>query len=131
MLPTSLEKPLRLQLVRVRRQHDKDLIRGGGYVALPYALARKYPNAAKSLPWQWVIPATRTYLDADTGELRRHHLHQTVVQRAVKEAIRAAEINKLAGCHTFRDSFRLTYSRKATTSERSRSSSATKTSARR
>ena len=105
MLPTSLEKPLRVQLVRVRRQHDTDLSRGGGYVALPYALARKYPNAAKSLPWQWVFPATRTYLDADTGELRRHHLHQTVVQRAVKEAIRVAEINKLAGCHTFRHSF--------------------------
>ena len=71
----------------------------------PCALARKYPDAAKSLPWQWVFPATRTYDDVDTGELRRHHLHQTVVQRAVKEAIRAAQINKLAGCHTFRHSF--------------------------
>jgi hypothetical protein len=101
MLPSRLEKSLRVQLNYVQRQHDKDLSRGGGYVALPYALVRKYPDAAKSLSWQWVFPATRTYDDADTGELRRHHLHQTVVQRAVKEAIRAAEINELAGCHTF------------------------------
>lgn len=105
MLPTRLEKSLRAQLNYVQRQHDKDLSRGGGYVALPYALARKYPHAATSLSWQWVFPATRTYDDRDTGELRRHHLHQTVVQRAVKEAIRAAEINKFAGCHTFRHSF--------------------------
>jgi len=105
MLPTRLEKSLRIQLKFVQRQHDRDLGRGGGYVALPDALARKHPDAATSLAWQWVFPATRTYDDPATGELRRHHLHQTVVQRAVKEAMRATRINKLAGCHTFRHSF--------------------------
>ena len=72
---------------------------------LPYALARKYPKAASSWPYQWVFPATRTYFDQATHQHRRHHLHQTVVQKAVREAIRAAGITKPAGPHSLRHSF--------------------------
>jgi integrase len=74
-------------------------------VELPYALARKYPNAASSWPYQWVFPATRTYIDQATRQRRRHHLHQTVVQKAVRDAVRAAGITKPAGCHSLRHSF--------------------------
>jgi hypothetical protein len=69
------------------------------------ALARKYPNAGHELPWQWIFPATRFYIDRLTGQRRRHHLHETVVQRAVHVAVRAAGIRKPASCHTFRHSF--------------------------
>lgn len=74
-------------------------------MALPGALARKYPNAAASWPWQWVFPATRHYRDGETGERRRHHLHPTVVQRAVAQAVRESGIGKRASCHTLRHSF--------------------------
>jgi len=69
------------------------------------ALARKLRYAGREWPWQWTFPATRTYLDRDTGQRRRHHLHETVLQRAVREAVRAAGIPKRATCHTFRHSF--------------------------
>ena len=72
---------------------------------LPWALARKYPNAGREWAWQWVFPATRIYVDRVTGQRRRHHLHQTVSQRAVKDAVRRARIDKPATCHTFRHSF--------------------------
>src|SRR4029077_11694413 len=72
---------------------------------LPWALARKYPNAGREWPWQWVFPATRIYVDRETGKRRRHQLHESVVQRAVKEAVRRAEIPKRATCHTLRHSF--------------------------
>lgn len=105
MLPSALRQPLIEQLERARLQHRADRVRGWGAVELPYALARKYPNEATQWPWQWVFPATRHYRSADTGEIRRHHLHETVLQRAVKEAVRAAGITKRAGCHTLRHSF--------------------------
>jgi integrase len=93
------------QLDAVRRQHREDLQRGAGWVALPDALARKYPNAGRELGWQWVFSATRHYGDRVSGQRRRHHLHESVIQRAVKKALRQAEIAKPASCHTFRHSF--------------------------
>ena len=72
---------------------------------LPGALGLKYPNAGREWAWQWVFPAGRAYEDAETGKKRRHHLHETVVQRAFKEALRASRIAKAASCHTLRHSF--------------------------
>jgi integron integrase len=105
MLPASAAEPLADHLDAVRRQHEIDVAGGAGWVTLPEALARKYPNAGREWPWQWVFPATRPYTDTHTGRHHRHHLHETVLQRAVKEAVRAAEIVKPASCHTFRHSF--------------------------
>jgi integron integrase len=105
LLPIGLKRPLVEHLARVRIQHKRDLQAGRGSVALPNALMRKYPNAAREWAWQWVFPATRFYIDRDAGERRRHHLHESVLQRAVKEAVRAAGISKPATCHTLRHSF--------------------------
>jgi site-specific recombinase XerC len=96
---------LRRQLERVQRQHASDLRAGAGYVELPGALRRKYPAAAREWAWQWVFPATRTYVHTATGERRRHHLHETVLQRAFRAAVGAAGVNKAATCHTMRHSF--------------------------
>ena len=74
-------------------------------MALPGALAAKYPNAPREWAWQWVFPATRFYVDDATGERRRHHLHESVLQRAVKDAVRAAGISRPATCHSLRHSF--------------------------
>jgi len=74
-------------------------------VELPDALKRKYPNAGREWAWKWVFPATRIYVERPTGERRRHHLHESVLQRAVKDAVRRAGIAKPASCHTFRHSF--------------------------
>jgi integron integrase len=131
MLPAVAKSGLIEQLDAVRRQHRADLERGAGWVALPDALARKYPNAGRELGWQWVFPATRHYVDRITGQLRRHHLHESVIQRTVKKALRQAEIGKPASCHTFRTHSRLTCWRMGTTSAPSRSCSAIATSARR
>jgi integron integrase len=105
LLPIGLKRPLIEHLSCGRIQHKRDLQAGHGSVALPYALMRKYPNAARDWAWQWVFPATRFYIDSITGERRRHHLHESVLQRAVKEAVRAAGISKPATCHTLRHSF--------------------------
>jgi integron integrase len=105
VVPEKLVKPLAEHLKRVQLQYREDVLQGAGYVELPYALARKYPNAAREWVWQWVFPATSHYRDGETGRLRRHHLHQSVVQRAVKEAVRASGITKPASCHSFRHAF--------------------------
>jgi integrase len=105
MLPLVAKARLIEQIDVVRRQHREDLSRDAGWVALPDALARKYPNAGRELGWQWVFPATRHYLDRVSGQRRRHHLHESVIQRAVKRALRQAGIAKAASCHTFRHSF--------------------------
>ncbi len=105
MLPAGLDGPLRVHLDGMKAQHDADLRAGRGAVALPGALRRKYPNAATEWAWQWVFPATRWYVDSATGERRRHHLHESVLQRAVKAAVRAAGIAQPATCHSFRHSF--------------------------
>jgi integron integrase len=105
MLPERLVDPLRGHLLRVREQHTADVAAGAGWVELPDALDRKYPNAAREWPWQWVFPATRTYRDPATGRTRRHHLHETVLQGAVREAVLASGLAKRASCHTLRHSF--------------------------
>lgn len=105
MLARSAVEPLREHIRRVELQHRTDLAAGRGSVALPWALARKYPRAPREWPWQWVFPATRHYADRETGELRRHHIHPTAVQRAVTAAVRRAGIPKRASCHTLRHSF--------------------------
>jgi integron integrase len=105
LLPASVRQPLRAHLERVHQQHQEDLRHGQGTVALPGALARKYPNAARDWGWQWVFPATRFYRDTATGHLRRHHLHESVLQRAVRQAVLKAGIAKPASCHTLRHSF--------------------------
>src|SRR3989475_3191834 len=105
MIPASLKAPLASHLNRVKAQHDADLAAGRGSVALPGSLRAKYPNAPFDWAWQWVFPATRFYVDRETGERRRHHLHESVLQRAVKDAARAAGISRPATPHSLRHSF--------------------------
>jgi len=105
MLPAGVKVALAKHLEEVKRQHELDLAHGAGWVELPWALARKYPNAGREWSWQWVFPATRTYVHPTTGQHRRHHLHESVLQRAVKDAVRLASIPKRATSHTFRHSF--------------------------
>ena len=105
VLPDRVAVRLRAHLEKVRRLYDADLLVGAGSVALPDALARKYPHASRDWAWQWVFPAARLYADSMTGERRRHHVHETVLQRAFRDAVRASGITKPATCHTLRHSF--------------------------
>ena len=124
MLPESLVAPLQEHLKQVRALHQRDLAEGHGAVYLPYALERKYPNAAKEWGWQYVFPATRLSVDPRSlpspsgkpvlsaaqegagGEgLRRHHLDESSLQKAVRAAVQKTGIAKPASCHTFRHSF--------------------------
>lgn len=105
VLPERMADPPRRHIEEVARQHAADVRRGLGSVSLPDALERKYPNAGKELGWQWVFPASRHYVDRVTGQRRRHHIHESVRQRAVREARLKAGITKPASCHTLRHSF--------------------------
>ena len=105
LLPESLREPLQSQLIATRSLHESDSEQGAGWVALPTALGRKYPEDGRSWMWQWVFPATRSYFHEASGQRRRHHLHESVPQQAVREAVVAADIKKKASCHTFRHSF--------------------------
>jgi integron integrase len=105
VLPGKLVDPLRDHLDVVRERHRADVDEGGGFVELPEALRRKYPSAPKEWPWQWIFPASRTYVDATTGETRRHHLHETVVQKEIRRTAIAARIPKHITPHTLRHSF--------------------------
>ncbi len=105
MLPGVVKGDLVRHVELTRAQHQRDLERGAGWVELPTALARKYPTAGREWAWQWVFPATRMYLDRASGERRRHHLHESVLQRAVKDAVQRAGLGKRAGPHTLRHSF--------------------------
>ena len=105
MLPEGARTDLERQLVRVRRLHARDLAAGAGRTILPHGLARKYPNASVELAWQWVFPAQRIAVDPTTKVRYRHHLHETVVQREMRDAVQAAGLTKRATCHTFRHSF--------------------------
>jgi site-specific recombinase XerC len=93
------------QRERVTSVHARDLAEGAGAVVLPDALQRKLPHASRELPWQWLFPASRSYVDRETREVRRHHIHPTVVQRAFADAVRRAGLTKRATCHSFRHSF--------------------------
>jgi integron integrase len=105
MLPRSLRPALKAQLTRARALHQRDLDEGWGKALLPGALARKYPAAPGDWRWQWVFPQQRRWRNPETGEEGRHHVHETIIQRAVKEAVCAAGIAKHASCHTLRHSF--------------------------
>jgi len=102
MLPDAVKEPLAKHLDLVKRQHQRDLDRGLGRVALPNALERKYPNAGKEWGWQWVFPASTHFTDRVTVEQRRHHVHETVLQKTVKLAVQKAAVTKPATPHTFR-----------------------------
>jgi integron integrase len=105
MLPGALATPLRAHLAVVRRTHEGDLAEGWGQVPLPAALDRKYPQASTDWRWQWVFPQERRWHDRRSGAEGRHHVHPTIMQRAMQEAVRTAGIEKHAGCHTLRHSF--------------------------
>lgn len=105
MLPESLKEPLQQHLKRTQATHRKDLDDGWGRVEMPSALDRKYPNAPADWRWQWVFPQERRWKNARTGEQGRHYVHETILQRAVKEAVRRSHVTKNVGCHTFRHSF--------------------------
>ncbi|MDO8964136.1 MAG: integron integrase [Coriobacteriia bacterium] len=105
MLPEALKEPLRRQIDHARRVHERDLADGWGRATLPAALERKYPNAATEFGWQWVFPQERRWRDPATGVEGRHHVHETILQKAVKRAVRASGTDKRAACHTLRHSF--------------------------
>jgi integron integrase len=105
MLPASLVEPLKAQVTFVQKQHERDLADGYGSVELPFALARKYPNADKELAWQYGFPSDRLSTDPRSGLTRRHHLDPSGLQRAVKAAAKLAKLNKPVSPHTFRHCF--------------------------
>jgi integron integrase len=105
VLPSTVKTALARHLASMRDQHQADLRDGAGWVELPTALMRKYPNAGREWVWQWIFPATRFYTDRATRQRRRHHLHESVLQRVVKSAVRRAGTAKRATPHTLRHSF--------------------------
>ena len=105
MLPESLKAPLQEHLKTVKGIHERDLADGWGRVLLPNALDRKYPNAPKEWRWQWVSPQENRWKNSKTGEEGRHHVDESLVQKAVRQAVTAAGLTKRATCHTFRHSF--------------------------
>ena len=105
MLPEAVKGELRRHLADGQSAHERAVRRGAGAVTLPHALERKYPNAEREWVWQWVFPARRVGGDIGGGQPRKHHLHPSVVQRAVTAAVRKAGIGKRATCHSFRHSF--------------------------
>jgi len=105
LLPEALMEPLQRQLERVKVWHDQDLKEGFGEVYLPDALDRKFPNAVREWAWQYVFPSKKRSADPRTGKIRRHHVDEKSLQRAVVEAVRRSGIPKPGSCHTFRHSF--------------------------
>ena len=105
MFPSTVKAPLVEHLKHVERLHARDLREGFGRVSLPHALERKYPNANQEWGWQYIFPARKRSIYPRSGKQRRHHLHESVPQRAVKEAARKAGIAKPVSCHTLRHSF--------------------------
>lgn len=105
MLPVSLRKPLQDHLQKVKKMHEKDLCDGWGRVPLPDALDRKYPNASTEWRWQWVFPQENRWRNTKTGEQGRHHVDESILQKAFKRAVQEAGLTKRATCHTLRHSF--------------------------
>jgi integron integrase len=104
-LPDRIIDPLKDHLTRVKHRHQHDLDQGYGRVELPYALERKYPNADRQWIWQYIFPSQGLSKDPRSGIIRRHHLNESTVQRALKSAVQATSIPKRISCHTFRHSF--------------------------
>ena len=104
-LPESISALLKEHIERVRTVHSQDLREGYGEVHLPYALERKYPAASREFGWQYIFPAGQRSIDPQTGKTMRHHVHESVLQRAIKDAVRLARIDKQVSPHTFRHSF--------------------------
>jgi integron integrase len=105
MVPTSLKGPLQQHFTQVKTIHEKDLAAGWGRVQLPDALERKYPNAPREWRWQWVFPQEKRWKNPRTQEQGRHHIDDSLVQKAIKDAVIRAGLTKRASCHTFRHSF--------------------------
>jgi integron integrase len=105
ILPQRLREPLRLHLEKVERLHQRDLAQGYGLVYLPDALDRKYPNAGRSWAWQYVFPSRNRSQDPRSGLIRRHHYHESTLQKAVHQAANRAGIIEPVTCHTFRHCF--------------------------
>jgi integron integrase len=105
LLPVSIVPALRTQIDYVRTLHKKDLAAGFGVVSMPGALGKKYPAAQNEFIWQYLFPASKLYTDLQTGVTLRHHIHETALQRAVRQAARASELQKRVTPHVFRHSF--------------------------
>jgi integrase len=105
MLPQTLKAPLLEHLKRAKSMHDHDLADGRGRVLLPDAIDRKYPSAPGEWRWQWVFPQENRWKNEKTSEEGRHHVHESIIQKAVNSAVRKAGLAKRATCHTFRHSF--------------------------
>ena len=103
--PRTAEHDMLRQLQATRLQHERDLAAGAGETKLPHVLAAKYPRAGREWRWQYIFPATRQYVERGTATIRRHHLHESVMQRAVRTAADRAGLAKRVSCHTFRHSF--------------------------
>lgn len=105
MLPQSLIPDLQTHLQKVQTLHQQDLEQGYGSAWLPFALDRKYPNADRQWIWQWIFPSTRRIQNPDTETWQRYHLHETGLQKTLKQAVRTTKLTKRISCHTFRHSF--------------------------
>lgn len=105
MLPASVKTPMQEHLKRVKARHEKDLADGWGRVLMPDALDRKYPNASKEWRWQQVFPQESRWKNNKSGEEGQHHVHESIIQKAVTGAVRKDGLTKRATCHTFRHSF--------------------------
>jgi integrase len=102
MLPRTLQESLQRHLAKVKLLHEEDLAAGYGEVFLPYAFGRKDAHAGTSWEWQYVFPATKRSIDPRSGTIRRHHVSESILQKAVKHAIRRASLQKRGSCHTLR-----------------------------
>jgi integrase len=105
MLPQAVIPPLQAHLRGVQTIHQQDLADGYGRVELPHALVRKHPNANRQWRWQYVFPQERRWVNARTGQQGRHHVHESLVQKAISQAVRKARLTKRVTSHTFRHSF--------------------------
>jgi len=105
VLPEGVKPALKEHLVYVKRLHQNDLDAGCGRVYLPNALARKYPNADRQWGWQYAFPAKTLSEDPRSGMKRRHHLHVSSIQKAIRKSVKLCAIVKPVGCHTLRRSF--------------------------